>query len=383
VASVEQDSHPEVVLDQFRDEVRQWFSTVRRPFGLRDYGATPTESDLEAGRAWQRLLAEAGWACIAWPSTWGGRGASAAEQAVFAEECAQAGVPRQLNIVGPDLVGPVLLAHGSDPQRQTWLPRIRSGDDLWCQLFSEPDAGSDVAGIATRARRAGQGWVVNGRKVWSSGARSADLGLLLVRTGTDRYDLSMFALPMRTSGVEVRPIRQMDGESKFNEVTFDDVEVDDRCLLGSPGDGWKLAMSTLGSERQTLGAQAVALAAHLDDTTRIRPPVGGPARQEYAALWTRIFLLRLNFRRLLGAGRPLGDPLFSTLKLEATELQRDLCRYGVGQAGPAAMSWSGAPPTGTARFLAQPGQTIAGGTSEIQRNIVAERVLGLPREKTT
>jgi alkylation response protein AidB-like acyl-CoA dehydrogenase len=302
---------------------------------------------------------------------------------VFAEECAQAGVPRQLNIVGPDLVGPVLLAHGSDPQRQNWLPRIRSGDDLWCQLFSEPDAGSDVAGIATRARRAGQGWVVNGRKVWSSGARSADLGLLLVRTGTDRYDLSMLAVPMGTSGVEVRPIRQMDGESKFNEVTFDDVEVDDRCLLGNPGDGWKLAMSTLGSERQTLGAQAVALAAHLDDTTRIRPPVGSLARQDYAALWTRIFLLRLNFRRLLGAGRPLGDPLFSTLKLEATELQRDLCRYGVGQTGPASMSWTGAPPTGTARFLAQPGQTIAGGTSEIQRNIVAERVLGLPREKTT
>lgn len=381
--NVDQDSHPTVVLDQFRDQVRRWLSTVRRPVGLRDYGATPTESDLEAGRAWQHLLAEAGWACIAWPSRWGGRGASAAAQAVFAEECAQAAVPRQLNIVGPDLVGPVLLANGSDGQRQRWLPRIRSGDDLWCQLFSEPDAGSDLAGMATRARRDGRGWVVNGRKVWSSGARSADLGLLLVRTGAGRYDLSMFALPMRTPGVEVRPIRQMDGESKFNEVTFDDVGVDDRCLLGSPGDGWKLAMSTLGSERQTLGAQAVALAAHLDESIRARPPMGGLARQECAGLWTRIFLLRANFRRLLGSGRRLADPLFSTLKLEATELQRDLCRYGVSQAGLAATSWTGTQPTGTARFLAQPGQTIAGGTSEIQRNIVAERVLGLPREKTT
>jgi len=304
-----------------------------------------------------------------------------AERAVFAEECVRAGVPRQLNIVGPDLVGPVLLAHGTDAQRQRWMPRIRSGEDLWCQLFSEPDAGSDLASVRTRARRDGTGWVVSGRKVWSSGANSADQGLLLARTGEDRYDLSMFALGMRTPGVEVRPLRQMDGDAKFNEVTFDDVVVNGDDLLGTPGDGWTLAMSTLGSERLSLGAQAVSLFAHLDEVLDRVPSTDVLARQAAAGLWTRVWLLRANFERLLASGRSLADPLYSTLKLAASELQRDLYRFGVGQFGLAAVASPGPPLPTSMRFLAQPGQTIAGGTSEIQRNILAERVLGLPREK--
>jgi alkylation response protein AidB-like acyl-CoA dehydrogenase len=284
-----------------------------------------------------------------------------------------------MNIVGPDLVGPVLLAYGTDDQRAHFLPRIRTGEDLWCQLFSEPDAGSDLAGIRTKAVVAEGGWVVDGAKLWSSGANSADMGLLLARTGDDRLALSMFAVPMTTPGIEVRPLRQMDGQRKFNEVSFDQVIVDHGALLGAVGDGWKLAMSTLGSERLTLGAQSIALFAHLNEILAPLAAGGAVARQGAAALWTRIWLLRANFERLMASGRPLADPSYSMLKLAASELQRDLYRFGVGQIAMASTAALGELPATTARFLGQPGQTIAGGTSEIQRNILAERVLGLPR----
>ena len=367
------------LIDSFRQELRHWLLDAKRPPNLRDYGPTPTAEDVAPGRAWQRMLAEAGWACIAWPVQWGGRNATLAEQAVFVEECAAAGVPRQVNIVGPDLVGPVLLAHGTDEQRSSMLPRIRTGDDLWCQLFSDPDAGSDLAGIRTKAERADGGWIIDGAKLWSSGANSADMGLLLARTGSDRLGLSMFAVPMTARGIEVRPLRQMDGQRKFNEVRFDQVVIDEGALLGDVGDGWKLTMSTLGSERLNLGAQSIALFAHLDEILAALAPGDRLARQGAAALWTRIWLLRANFERLMVSGRVLADPSYSMLKLAASELQRDLYRFGVGQIAMASIAASGELPATTARFLGQPGQTIAGGTSEIQRNILAERVLGLPR----
>jgi alkylation response protein AidB-like acyl-CoA dehydrogenase len=365
-------------VENFRSEVRSWLATVPRPPGLRDYGATPAPDDVVAGRAWQRLLAGARWACLAWPPAHGGRGASIAEQAVFAEECARAGVPRQLGIVGPDLVGPMLLAFGTPEQKERWLADIRTGEALWCQLFSEPDAGSDLAALGTRARRRGAGWIVDGAKLWSSGANSADLGLLLARTGDGRFDLSMFVVPMRNPGLTVRPLRQMDGESKFNEVAFDGVRLGDDALVGSVGDGWKLAQSVLGSERLTLGAQAVALRSHLEELFG-DPGVDHPVQRDRAvALWVRLILLRVQFERLLASGRPLADPAFSVLKLAATEAQRDLCGFAVALLGPAALAGEELQPP-TARLLAQPGQTIAGGTSEIQRTILGERVLGLPR----
>jgi alkylation response protein AidB-like acyl-CoA dehydrogenase len=365
-------------LEGFRAQVRGWLASAPRPEGLRDYGATPAGGDLAAGREWQRTLAEAGWACLAWPLEHGGRGASVDEQVVFAQECARAGVPRQLGIVGPDLVGPVLLAHGAPEQQHAWLSDIRTGAALWCQLFSEPDAGSDLAGLRTRARPDAHGWVIEGRKLWSSGANSADLGLLLARTGDERFDLSMLVVPMAAPGVEVRPLLQMDGEAKFNEVTFDAVRLAPDALIGNVGEGWKVAQSTLGSERLTLGAQAVALRAHLDELLALPRAAAPVARDRAMRLWIDVWLLRADFERLLASGRPISDPSFSRLKLAATELQRDLCRFGVSVLGPAATA--GAPlPAATARFLAQPGQTIAGGTSEIQRNILGERVLGLPR----
>ena len=281
--------------------------------------------------------------------------------------------------MGPDLAGPVLLAHGSIDQQHRWLPRIVTGEDLWCQLFSEPEAGSDLASLRSRAVPDGTGWIVEGRKVWSSGAAVADMGLLLARTGDDRFALSMFAVPMSAAGIQVRPLRQMDGEAAFNEVTLDGVRLDAGALIGAPGDGWKLAMGTLGSERLTLGAQAVALRANLDDLLSLAAARTGCRRQEAAHLWSRIWLLGANFERLLASGRSLDDPSFSLLKLAASESQRDLVRWGVGLLGLDAAATADGLPAASRRFLAQPGQTIAGGTSEIQRNILAERVLGLPR----
>ena len=368
-----------MIIEDFRSEVRKWLEATPRPAGLRDYGATPALADLGPAQAWQQLLARAGWACIVWPRRYGGREATTRERAVFAEECARAGVPRQLNIVGPDLVGPVLIAEGSDEQRERWLPRIRTGDDLWCQLFSETEAGSDLAAIRTKATQDGRDWLVDGRKVWSSGASIADHGLLLARTGSERFDLTMFAVPMQSTGIEVRPLRQMDGEAKFNEVTLDGVRLGPAALIGTFHGGWKLAMNTLGSERLNLGGQAVALLAHLESTLRM-PAVRAPvARATATRLWARTWLLRASFDRMLVEGRPLADPSYSILKLSATELQRDLERFVVDIAGLGATAANGPLPVITGRFLSQPGQTIAGGTSEIQRNILAERVLGLPR----
>jgi len=365
-------------LSDLRAQIRQWLASAPKPAGLRDYGATPTRDDVGPGRAWQRTLAEAGWACLAWPMEHGGREASVEEQAIFAEECARAGVPRQLSMVGANLVGPVLIAHGTPEQQGRWLPDIRTGAALWCQLFSEPDAGSDLAGLRTRARQEPDGWVVEGAKLWSSGANSADLGLLLARTGDGRFDLSMFVVPMDAPGIEVRPLRQMDGETKFNEIAFDEVRLDHDALLGGIGDGWKLAQSTLGTERLNLGAQAIALRAHLDELLA-EPGVHDPvARDQATRLWVRVWLLRVDFERLVASGRPISDPSFSRLKLSATEVQRDLCRFAMSVLGPAAIAGRDLP-LATRRFLAQPGQTIAGGTSEIQRNILGERVLGLPR----
>jgi alkylation response protein AidB-like acyl-CoA dehydrogenase len=366
-------------VDRFRAEVRAWLAGVDRPAGLRDHGATPTPADVPPGRAWQRLLADAGLACLAWPVAYGGRDATVHQLAAFAEECSMAGVPRQLNMVGPELVGPVLLGHATDEQRSRWLERIRTGEDMWCQLFSEPDAGSDLASVRTRAVPTDGGWVVDGSKVWSSGALTADLGLLLARTGDDRHDLSMFVVPMTTPGVEVRPLRHMDGESKFNEVLLDGVVLAGDALLGSVGDGWKLALSTLGTERLNLGAQSMALLAHLDGLLRLPGADGPVARDRATRIWIGIWLLRANFQRLLASGRPLSDPSFSVLKLWATEVQRELVRFGVGVLGARATAAVDALPAPAVRFLTQPGQTIAGGTSEIQRNILAERVLGLPR----
>lgn len=364
----------------FREEVAHFLRTAERPAGLTDYGPTPTAADVVPGRQWQRLLAANGLACLHWPIEFSGRAASVGDQAAFAEECARAGVPRQLSIVGPDLVGPILIAYGTEEQRARYLPRILDGTDLWCQLFSEPGAGSDLSAVSTRARSDGARWVVDGQKVWTSGADGADLGLLLARTGgPGARGLTTFVVPMTAAGIVVRPLRQMDDEAKFNEVFLDGVQLDDADRVGEVDQGWPVATATLGRERLSLGANAVGMFAALAELERTAAQHGlldDVLRREIVRLWLRVWTLRATWERAIQEGAQPSDASFSVLKLLTSETYRDIGNLGIEALGQAAL---GAGEPLVKRMLVGHAQTILGGTSEIQRNILAERVLGLPR----
>jgi alkylation response protein AidB-like acyl-CoA dehydrogenase len=369
-------------LDALRAEIRAFLDNAPRPVGLRNYGPTPTADDVEPGQKWHRYLAEHGYTCLHWPHERGGAQASVAYQALFAEECARAGVPRQLNITGADLVGPVLLTFGSQEQKDRYLEPIRLGDVVWTQLFSEPDAGSDLASVRTRAERTPTGWRIDGQKVWSSAAASADYGLLLARTGPDKHrDLSMFVVPMDTPGVTVRPLVQMDGESKFNEVFFDGAELADGALVGEVGQGWAVAMVTLGRERLTLGSQAVSmfqLHERMIAAAREHDLLDPVLSRSLTRLWARMWLLRFTWQRAIDSG-DLTSPAFSVLKLMTSETDRDLGDMATEVLGTDACI-DPADDELVHHMLVGRAQTILGGTSEIQRNILGERVLGLPKE---
>lgn len=373
-------------IDSLRLQIREFLDNAPKPDGLRNYGPTPTAADVAAGQQWHRCLADHGYTCLHWPVEFGGAAASVAYQAAFAEECARAGVPRQLNITGADLVGPVLIKFGTKEQKNRYLDGIRLGDDVWTQLFSEPGAGSDLAGVRTRAERVENGWRIDGQKVWSSAAASADYGLLLARTGPDKHrDLSMFVVPMGLPGVTVRPLTQMDGESKFNEVFLDGVELGDDALIGEVGQGWAVAMVTLGRERLTLGTQAVAMfrlheqmVAAARDHNLLDPVLS----RSLTRLWTRMWLLRFTWQRAIDSG-DLTSPAFSVLKLMTSETDRDLGDMATEVLGTdACIDPAGAGDAADLvhHMLVGRAQTILGGTSEIQRNILGERVLGLPKE---
>ena len=368
--------------DALRAQIREFLDGAPKPEGLRNYGPTPAPSDVEPGRAWHKFLAQHGYVCLHWPVEYGGADASVTFQAIFAEECARADVPRQLAIAGIDLVGPILIKFGTDEQKTRYLVPIRLGDDIWTQLFSEPGAGSDLARVRTRAEKTETGWRISGQKVWSSAANSAAFGLLLARTGPESHrGLSMFIVPMNAPGITVRPLRQIDGESKFNEVFLDGVELSDDALIGQVGQGWNIAMVTLGRERLTLGSQAVAM-------FKLHEKMVGAARdhnlldpvlsRSMTKLWARMWLLRFTWQRAVDGG-DLSSPAFSVLKLMTSETDRDLGDLATEVLGVDAC----ADPQDNElvhAMLVGRAQTILGGTSEIQRNILGERVLGLPKE---
>src|ERR1700712_461062 len=361
-------------IDALRKKFRAFLDEAPKPAGLRNYGPTPTADDVEPGRAWHRYLADHGFTCLHWPLEYGGAAATVAYQAAFAEECARAGVPRQLNITGADLVGPVLIKFGSDEQKDRHLEGIRVGDDVWTQLFSEPGAGSDLASVRTRAERTAKGW--------SSAAASADFGLLLARTGPDTHrGLSMFVMPMDTPGVTVRPLTQMDGESKFNEVFFDGAELSDDALIGEVGQGWTVAIVTLGRERLTLGSQAVSmfrLHERMVEAARDHDLLDPVLSRSMTQLWSRMWLLRYTWQRAIESG-DLTSSAFSVLKLMTSETDQALGDMATEVLGMDACV-DPADDDLVHHMLVGRAQTILGGTSEIQRNILGERVLGLPKE---
>jgi len=374
----------------FRQEARSWLGRHARPLAP---GAAPTtrsfyEMDdvfLSEGKAWQKALYDGGWAGIDWPARVGGRGGTPMEAVIFAEEENRFDVPQGLFAVALGMAGPTLVAHGTPGQQERYLSAMLRGEEVWCQLFSEPGAGSDLASLSTRAERDGDTWVVNGQKVWSSGAHLADLGILLARTDPSapkHRGITFFVVDMATEGVEVRPLRQMTGTSSFNEVFLTDVRLPDANVVGRPGEGWRVAMTTLANERNVgvHSSPVPPLARLARETGKATDPV---VRQRLAALYARAEVMKYLGYRLqtaLSQGRPPGPEtsvlklVFSSLATDAGELAVSLqgMAASVGGAGPAAF-WQH-------QFLAAPSYRIAAGSDEIQRNLIAERVLGLPTE---
>jgi alkylation response protein AidB-like acyl-CoA dehydrogenase len=328
----------------------------------------------DRARAWQRHVAEAGFAGLHWPVAYGGRGLGREHTAVWTEECARAGVSPFLNLQGLVLAGEAILRSGTDEQRRRFLPPTLTGEVLWCQLFSEPDSGSDLASLATTAVADGDRYVVDGSKIWSSNAQHAEYAILLART--DRAQrrhrgISFFLLDMATPGVDVRPIRQMTGDSEFCEVFLDGVSVPADARLGPEGEGWRITTEVLLDERGSGGAGVVQLERRLD---LLRSMADGDAARRDRLL--RLYARGQALRALLLRGGDGGPAAASSAKLLRTELEFDIEVLLASQRGPEALL---AGPD-TDRFLYAPGMRIAGGTSEIQRNIIAEHVLGLPRE---
>jgi alkylation response protein AidB-like acyl-CoA dehydrogenase len=361
-------------LDAFRSSARQWLSANRR-HAPRDYGAIMPPEQRDAGVAWQRRLHAEGWAGIHWPIEFGGRGLSPEHQSAWIEECARVEVPAFINMVGFVLAGQGLLRFGTPAQQERHLRAILTADEVWCQLFSEPEAGSDLASLRTTAVADGDEFVVNGQKVWCSGGRISDRGILLARTdpaAPKHKGISFFLLDMHAPGVETRPLRQMTGDAEFDEVFLTDVRIPRSDLLGPEDEGWGVTMATLTNERGSIGAAQIAMQRRLDAMVAMGGSLDAVQRDRLAALVAR-------GSSLLALGRrqgPAASVASSLGKLGTTEMMFDNAELRVALAGVDGMLWGG-----EARGLAAaPGGRIAGGTSQIQRNIIGERILGLPKE---
>jgi alkylation response protein AidB-like acyl-CoA dehydrogenase len=343
---------------------------------------------------WWEPLADAGYATPSWPVEYGGLDAPTPVARAVARTLVRYKVPRFTNVIGIDLVGPAILRWGTDEQKARFLRPIARHEEIWCQLFSEPGAGSDLAGLSTRAVRDGDRWVVTGQKVWTSLGDTAAYGLLLARTDPDvpkHRGITAFLMPMRQDGVTVRPLRQMTGDAEFSEVFFDEAAVDDSLRLGEPGDGWRVAVSVLLSERQAVSGSGAALPGTVTGRSvaalvRRHSPVADPVlRQRLVSAYMEDRIAQLTNQRAAArrrAGQPAG-PEASITKLFFSEHSKRLQNLVVDLEGPAAVAWTEGDrwlASNSWAFLRAQSKTIAGGTSEIQRDILAERVLGLPKE---
>ncbi|WP_342363256.1 acyl-CoA dehydrogenase family protein [Terrarubrum flagellatum] len=347
----------------------------------------------ELRKRWERELASGGWTCVGWPREHGGRGLSITEQVAFQEEYARAGGPGRMGHIGEGLIGPTLIAYGTESQKARFLPRILGGEDFWCQGYSEPGAGSDLAALRTRATRdpATGDWLVSGQKIWTSLAHVSDWIFALARCeegSVGRKGLIFLMLPLRQPGVTIHPIRQMGGGEEFNSVFFDNARASAEDVVGEPGEGWSIAMALLGFERgvSTLGQQMV-FAEELQliiDIARENGAAHAPViRQRIARAWIGLRALRFSALRVLGAdgSAPLGREALG-YKYQWSNWHRDLGRLAMDVLGGDANIISDDPRRARLQqlFLFSRADTIYGGTNEIQLNIIAEQGLGMPRE---
>jgi alkylation response protein AidB-like acyl-CoA dehydrogenase len=348
---------------------------------------------VEVAKDWQKKKSQAGWVCLQWPREYGGRGATAVERVIWQQE---EGVYFKLTSpfqIGEGMCGPTLMAYGSETDKKRYLPKIASGEEIWCQLFSEPSGGSDVAGLRTRAERDGDHWIINGQKIWTSGAHYSDYGILITRTDPTvpkHKGLTMFYIDMKNSAVEVRPIKQANGMQEFNEVFFTNLRVADSQRLGAVGDGWNVSLTTLMNERMTIGSRLATGFAELFDfccnlVTEDGPAIEDRATRSKLANWAvkNSGLKFTSYRAIsaLSKGERPG-PENSIGKLVAGAMLQDIAMYAMDLQG--ANGLLNDPETADAAgqfqamLLSSPSTRIAGGTDEILRNIIAERVLGLP-----
>ena len=365
----------------FRDELRGWVAD-NHP------GEEPSgdEAAWEFRSAWQRKLHKQGYAGLSWPEEFGGRGATLIEQAIFGEEMARAKAPSPANILGLVMGGPVVIAHGSEEQKRRYLEPILSAEEIWCQGFSEPESGSDLASLKTRAVKSNGEWVVTGQKVWTTFAHHAKWCMLVARTDPDapkHKGLTYFLMDMEQDAVQVRPLRQITGEAEFNELFIEEARIPDENVVGGVGNGWAVAITTLMHERAGLGAASAASVkialGQLIDLARERGVDGDPVvRQKIASLLIEAEALRLNAWRgltqIMKTGIP--GPEGSLPKLQWSAVNQGLTELAVAIQGEEGLTrdsdW-------TYRFLRARANSIEGGTTEILKNIIAERVLGLPR----
>jgi alkylation response protein AidB-like acyl-CoA dehydrogenase len=383
---------------QFRDDLRAWLE-VNVPKDWGEWREKPIEVSFPFLRAWQRKLHEGGWAAVSWPKQYGGRGASLMQEAIFWEEMARAEAPPMANALGLGLIGPTIIAYGTEEQKKRFVAKILSAEEIWCQGFSEPNAGSDLASLQTEARLDGDAYVVNGQKVWTSYGWVGDWCELVVRTDANapkHKGLTVLLVDMKSPGFEVRPLRQMTGESEFNELFFRDVRVPVKNVLGRVNDGWNVAVSTLMYERGSFGARLHLLFKRninrLIELSRTFQRNGHPAaqdpvmRQKLAQCYAEIEIMRLNqlraFSRITGTGVP--GPEGSIQKIFWSELNQRVQQVAQELLGPYGQLLSGdiyAIDKGiwSYGYLRSRGSTIEAGTSEVQRNIIGHFVLGLPR----
>jgi len=386
----------------FREEVRAWISAnapeyLYEPLSTSGFGSTRTgEYDpLTEAKQWQKKKADAGWACIQWPKEYGGRGATPIQSVIWNQEEGVYGSLSRTFIIGQGMCAPTMMAYASEEQKQRYLPKLASGEEVWCQLFSEPHGGSDLAGLRTRAEKDGDDWVINGQKIWTSGAHYSDYGILITRTDPEvpkHKGLTMFFLDMRSEGVDIVPIKQANGDSGFNEVYFDNVRIPDAQRLGEVGEGWKVSLTTLMNERLAIGgsiATGFPEIKALVDELRIASgsAIDNPAVRSRLADWyAKSAGLKNTASRAISAlskGETPG-PENSIGKLVAGGMMQDIAKFALDLQGLPGAIMDPEIASGSARLQAMlmrsPAVRIEGGTDQILRNIISERVLGLPED---
>jgi acyl-CoA dehydrogenase len=379
----------------FRAEVRTWLEAN----ATRRTAPGQTAFDMEdadivgIAKTWQRKLHDAGWACMWWPREYGGRAATPIERVIWSQEVSKYVAPDGFFIIGQGMCAPTLMAFASEEQKREFLPKIASGEQIWCQLFSEPVAGSDLAGIKTRAVRDGNDWVINGQKIWTSGAHYSDYGILITRTDPTvpkHKGLTMFFLNMKSPGVEIRPIKQINGDRAFNEVYFTDVRIPDSQRLGAPGQGWQVSLVTLMNERLAVGGSlatgveplmAIARNISIDGKPAIEH---GAVRDRIATWYTQLSGLKFTGFRMVSAlsrGQTPG-PEASISKVVVARTNQDMASFALDLQDMGGIldtpELTAANNQFQRQFMRSPANRIEGGSDEILRNIIAERVLGLP-----